>query len=91
MTKLFNSHYINIVEKNSVTKLKTFDINFENTSIQSIRNVVNSNKKSFKYYKNYTAQKIKLSIKYFFSKCEHLVTCTNEILNEKLHFLRSGK
>ena len=40
----------------------------------------------------YTAQKIKFSIKDFFSKCDQirrklLVTFTEEILNGKLHFL----
>ena len=43
-----------------------------------------------------TAQKIKFSIKYFFNKCdqirrEDLITFTEEILNGKLHFLRSVK
>ena len=44
----------------------------------------------------YTAQKMKFSIKDFFSKCDHnprfsvdLVTFTEEIHNEKLHFLCS--
>ena len=40
-----------------------------------------------------TAHKIKFSIKTFFPKCDHfpadLVTFTEEILNEKLHFLGS--
>ena len=42
---------------------------------------------------SYTVQKMKLSIKDFFSKCEQirsflriLVTCTEETLNGKLHF-----
>ena len=42
---------------------------------------------------NDTEQKMKFSIEDFFSKCEHetadLVTFTEEILNGKLHFLRS--
>ena len=41
----------------------------------------------------YTAQKMNLSIKDFFSKCDQirLVTFTEEILNGKLHFLcRAG-
>ena len=40
----------------------------------------------------YTAQKMKSSIKDFFSKCFHadLVTFTEEILNGKLHFLCSA-
>ena len=42
LTKLFNSYYINIVEKSSDTK--TFGINFKNTSIQSVRDIVNSYK-----------------------------------------------
>ena len=40
LTKLFNSYYINIVEKSSDTK--TFGTNFENTSVQSVRDIVNS-------------------------------------------------
>ena len=36
----------------------------------------------------YTAQKMKLSIKDFFSKCDQ-ITFTEEILNRKLHFLCS--
>ena len=36
----------------------------------------------------YTAQKMKFSVKDFFSKCD-LVTFTEEILNGKLHFLCS--
>ena len=42
MTKLFNSYYINIVEKSSGTK--TFETNFENTSVQPVRDIVNSYK-----------------------------------------------
>ena len=42
LTKLFNSYYINIVEKSSDTK--TFGTNFENTSVQSVRDIVNSYK-----------------------------------------------
>ena len=42
LTKLFNSYYINIVEKNSGTK--TFGTNFENTSVQSVRDIANSYK-----------------------------------------------
>ena len=42
MTKLFNSYYINIVEKSSDTKI--FGTNFENTSVQSVRDIVNSYK-----------------------------------------------
>ena len=42
MAKLFNSYYINIVEKSSNTK--TFGTNFENTSAQSVRDIVNSYK-----------------------------------------------
>ena len=42
MTKLFNSYYINIVEKSTDTK--TFGTNFENTSVQSVRDIVNSYK-----------------------------------------------
>ena len=37
-----------------------------------------------------TAQKMKFSIKGFFSKCDHLVTFTEEIFNGKLHFFCSG-
>ena len=43
--------------------------------------------------KGVTAQKMKSSIKGFFSKCDQiradLVTFTEEILDEKLHFLYS--
>ena len=43
----------------------------------------------------FTAQKIKFSIKGFFSKCDQirrkLVTFTEEIFNGKLHFLCSDK
>ena len=46
--------------------------------------------------KYYTAQKMKFSIKNFFSKCDQIrrklqifVSFTEEILNEKLHFLCS--
>ena len=46
MTKLFNSYVIYIVEKSSGNKPKTFGINFENTSLQSVREIVNS-------YRNY--------------------------------------
>ena len=42
MPKLLNSYYINIVEKSSDTK--TFGINFKNTSVQSVRDIVNSYK-----------------------------------------------
>ena len=42
LTKLFNSYYINIVEKSSDTK--TFGINFKNTSVHSVRDIVNSYK-----------------------------------------------
>ena len=42
LSKLFNSYYINIVEKSSDTK--TFGINFKNTSVQSVRDIVNSYK-----------------------------------------------
>ena len=37
------------------------------------------------YFKKGIAEKMKFSIKDFFSKCD-LVTFTEEILNEKLHF-----
>ena len=42
LTKLFNSYYMNTVEKSSCTELKTFGINFENTSVQFARDIVNS-------------------------------------------------
>ena len=42
LTKLFNSYYINIVEKSSYTKI--FGTNFENTSVHSVRDIVNSYK-----------------------------------------------
>ena len=42
LAKLFNSYYINIVEKSSDTK--TLGTNLENTSIQSVRDIVNSYK-----------------------------------------------
>ena len=48
MTKVFNSYYINIVEKSIGTKPKTFGTNFENTSVQSVRDIVN-------YYKNHSS------------------------------------
>ena len=44
LIKLFNSYYINIIEKSSGTKSKTFDTNLENISVQSISDIVNSNK-----------------------------------------------
>ena len=44
LTKLSNSYYINIVEKSSGTKPETFGTNVENTTIQSIRDIVNSYK-----------------------------------------------
>ena len=37
----------------------------------------------------YTVQKLKFSIKDFFSKCDQMVTFTKEILNGKLQFLYS--
>ena len=42
LTKLFNSYYINIAEKSCDTK--TFETNFENTSVQSVRDIVYSYK-----------------------------------------------
>ena len=42
MAKLFDSYYISIVEKSSGTKPKTFTTNFENTSVQSVEDIVNS-------------------------------------------------
>ena len=42
LTKLFNSFFINVAEKSSRTKPKTFGINFETTSIQSVRAIANS-------------------------------------------------
>ena len=44
MTKLFNSYYINTVGNSSGTKPKTFGTNFENTSVQSARDIVSSYK-----------------------------------------------
>ena len=44
MTKLIISYYVNIVEKSSGTKPKTLATNFENTSVQSVRHIVNSYK-----------------------------------------------
>ena len=43
-TKLFNSYYINIVEKSSGTKPKNFGTNFENTRVHSVRDIANSYK-----------------------------------------------
>ena len=40
LTKLFDSYYINIAEKSSGTKPK----NFENTSVDSVRDIVRSYK-----------------------------------------------
>ena len=40
-------------------------------------------------FSEHTAQKMKFSIKAFFSKCKDLVTFTGEILDRKLHFLCS--
>ena len=42
LAELYNSYYINIVEKSSDTK--TFGANFKNTSVQSVRHIVNSYK-----------------------------------------------
>ena len=42
LTKQFNSYYITIAEKNSGSKPKTFGINFENASVQPVRDIVNS-------------------------------------------------
>ena len=42
LTKLFNSYYINIAEKSSGAKPETFGINFENTSVQFARDIINS-------------------------------------------------
>ena len=47
-TKLFNSYYINIVEKSSGTEPKTFGTNFENTSVHSVREILLQ--KSYKHY-----------------------------------------
>ena len=44
LTKLFNNYYINIVEKSSGTEPKTSGTNFENTSVQSVRDIANSYK-----------------------------------------------
>ena len=44
LTKLFNNYYINIVEKSSCIKPKTFGVDFENTNIRSIGDIVNSYK-----------------------------------------------
>ena len=44
LTELFNSYYLNIVEKSSGTTPKTFGINFENISVQSVKDIVNSYK-----------------------------------------------
>ena len=41
MTNHFKSYYINIVEKSSDTKPKTFRTNFETTSVQSVRDIAN--------------------------------------------------
>ena len=46
VAKPFNNYYINIVKKSSGTNPKTFGINFEYTSVQSVRHIVNS-------YRNY--------------------------------------
>ena len=49
---------------------------------------------NYQQYCTVTAQKMKLSIKDFFSKCDQiladLATFTEEILNEKLHFFCSA-
>ena len=50
LTKLFNSYYINIVEKSSDTK--TFGTNFENTNVQSVRDIINSYKNHPSIIKN---------------------------------------
>ena len=42
LTKQFNSYYITIAEKNSGSKPKTFGINFENASVQPVRDIANS-------------------------------------------------
>ena len=41
MTNRFKSYYINIIEKSSDTKPKTFRTNFETTSAQSVRDIAN--------------------------------------------------
>ena len=58
LTKLFNNYYVNIVGKSSDTKPKTFGINFENTKVQSVRDIVNSSINQIiqalhKYYTKY--------------------------------------
>ena len=44
LTKVINNYYINIVEKSSGTKPKTFGTNFESTSVQIVRDMVSSYK-----------------------------------------------
>ena len=48
-----------------------------------------------KSYSSHNEQKMKFSIKDFFSKCDHirrdLVTFTEKVLNKKLNFLCSGR
>ena len=44
LNKLFNSYYINIDEKNSGSTPNTSGINFENTRVQSVRDIFNSYK-----------------------------------------------
>ena len=39
--KTFNCYYLNIVEKSSDTKANTFDINYGNTSVKSVKDIVN--------------------------------------------------
>ena len=44
LNKLFNSYYINIDEKSSGSTPNTSGINFENTRVQSVRDIFNSYK-----------------------------------------------
>ena len=46
LAKLFNSYYINTFQKSSGTEPRDFDVNFERTNTQSIKDIVNS-------FKNY--------------------------------------
>ena len=43
--------------------------------------------KESSHFLRFTAQKIKFPIKGFFSKCDQIRKFTEEILNEKFHFL----
>ena len=58
MKNYLKKHYVNIAEESSGTKPKTFGINFENTSVQHVRDIATS-------YKNHPSI---IKVKQFFYK-----------------------